>query len=92
VTTLRQLVLLLQHQYYVVKARDGGSHGSLVAVRLPGANVYDDPAVEFVVGGEMTCGFWEGESGRESWRGPHGKQGTRPSTQRAIYSLIRYTG
>jgi hypothetical protein len=33
----------------------------LVAVRLPGANVYDDPAVEFVVGGEMTCGFWEGE-------------------------------
>jgi hypothetical protein len=49
---------------------------SLVAVRLPGANVYDDPAVEFVVGGEMTCGFWEGESGRESWWGPHGKQGT----------------
>jgi hypothetical protein len=63
----------------------------LVAVRLPGANVYDDPAVEFVVGGEMTCGFWEGESGRESWWGPHGRQGTRAEhSARHIFSYPIY--
>ena len=36
---------------------DGGYTYCAVAIRPSGANIYDDSAFNFVVGGEARCGF-----------------------------------
>ncbi len=38
---------------------DEGHTYCAVSIRLPGANIYDNAALDFAARGEVTCGFWQ---------------------------------